>query len=473
MPGDGAIPGSPKAKNVVGGNVRNVCSGYRPASSTAAKLRAGAPPERRADEAPTPFFDLLTTMIQAHAAESGRAPQHAGATDRVDALLADRVDEKNSPRTEISAAPPVSHHRRRAQQLNVCVVGLMVAIGNVIYVSEAGNKVSEVGKEQPPVIVADEALQARSVVIGNATASDKPMERPLQTEEPGGSRTIGVEEARLDEGEIGTKSTPNAQSNEPAVATPAVGQPVEKPASDTEDRADVAAGGRVPSEVVSIDPIAPAANASAEEPPRQDASSSPDPMPGEAVRTDPIAPAANAPSAEPSRRVASSPPPVARETRPAIDRANHPVATQVTRVISGVSMRAGPSNGQPVLATIPRGSSIEVIKCRDWCEVIFAGRRGWVYKSFIRAPLADVARSPERTKPSPRKAGSSSGVLRGTRTSASDPHRPKPVAVRMSAGQSTQDARSGSQSSSGNIFWDTVGYLWKQILPTGPRPNSD
>jgi hypothetical protein len=379
-------------------------------------------------------------MIDAHAAESGRALRDAGATDRIDALVAAMADARAARRTKANAAPPAANHRRRAQKLNVCVVGLIVAMGNVIYVSEAGNKVPEVGKEQPPAVAADTALQARSVVVGNATADDKAMERPTPAGEPGSSRTIGVEEERMDEGEIGTKSSSDAHSDDRVVATPVAGQRTEKLGSDTETHAGGGAGERMPSEAVRTDPIAPATDASAEEPSRPDASSSP---------------------------------PLAREIGPAIGRANDPVATQVARAISGVNMRAGPDNGQPVLATIPRGSPIEVIKCTHWCEVIFAGQRGWVYKTFIRAPLADVATLAPRTRPSPRKAGSNRAVLRGTRRWATDAHRFRPVKVRVSADQSTRDTQSRSQSGSGNIFWDTVEYLWKQVRPTALRPNSD
>jgi Bacterial SH3 domain len=66
-----------------------------------------------------------------------------------------------------------------------------------------------------------------------------------------------------------------------------------------------------------------------------------------------------------------------------VKRADDPPATRIARVVSDVSMRAGPSKGQTVLATISRGSSVEVINCREWCEVIFAGQRGWIYRSFI------------------------------------------------------------------------------------------
>jgi hypothetical protein len=64
-------------------------------------------------------------------------------------------------------------------------------------------------------------------------------------------------------------------------------------------------------------------------------------------------------------------------------RTDDPPAIRIARVVSDVKMRAGPSNVQSVLATISRGSSVEVINCRQWCEVIFAGQRGWVYGSFI------------------------------------------------------------------------------------------
>ena len=139
---------------------------------------------------------------------------------------------------------------------------------------------------------------------------------------------------------------------------------------------------------------------------------------------------------------------------------------------SGVNMRAGPGNGQPVLAAIPAGSPIQVVKCTYWCEVIYAGQRGWVYKTFIRAPLADGAMPPERTKPRLRRAGSSSAVLGGNRAWASDPRRLKPAAARVATAQSTRDGPSRSQSSSGSTLWDAVTYLWKQIRPPGFGPNS-
>jgi hypothetical protein len=246
------------------------------------------------------------------------------------------------------------------------------------------------------------------------------METPVEEGESGGSRTVGVEQERLDEGGNGTKGTPGAASDDRAIVKPVVGQPIEQLGPDTENRPDTAAGEQMPIEV---------------------------------ARTESMSPVANAPAEKPSRD-AVSPPPVTPGTRSAIGRANDPVvAVRVARVISGVNMRAGPSNDQAVIATIPKGSPIEVVKCHNWCDVMFATQRGWVYKTFISPPLADVAMPPTRTKRSP--------------------HRLKPPTVRLSAHQSTRDAQSLSQSSSGNIFWDTAKYLWNQIGPAALLPNSN
>jgi hypothetical protein len=83
----------------------------------------------------------------------------------------------------------------------------------------------------------------------------------------------------------------------------------------------------------------------------------------------------------------TEPPPPADAPSPietgSVKPADDPPAIRIARVVSDVNMRAGPSNDQSVLATISRGSAVEVINCRQWCEVIFAGQRGWVYKGFI------------------------------------------------------------------------------------------
>jgi len=73
------------------------------------------------------------------------------------------------------------------------------------------------------------------------------------------------------------------------------------------------------------------------------------------------------------------------ETGSVEQKGNPAGAVRIARVVSDVSMRAGPSKGQAVLTTISRGRTVDVISCRAWCEVIFAGQHGWIYKDFIAA----------------------------------------------------------------------------------------
>lgn len=59
------------------------------------------------------------------------------------------------------------------------------------------------------------------------------------------------------------------------------------------------------------------------------------------------------------------------------------VKTRTAPVNSDVNLRAGPDNKAKVIRTVPRNSKVEVIGCNYWCEVIYAGKRGYIYKSFI------------------------------------------------------------------------------------------
>ena len=64
--------------------------------------------------------------------------------------------------------------------------------------------------------------------------------------------------------------------------------------------------------------------------------------------------------------------------------------TRMAAVIEHVNMRAGPSTSAAVIGVVSTGSSVEVVKCSHWCEVIFAGQRGWVYSGFLNVGSNDV-----------------------------------------------------------------------------------
>lgn len=276
--------------------------------------------------APTPFSDLLATIIEATARENRRA---TGPTST----------------STSGAGDSVANRWRRSRRLILCVAGLVVAapVGWITFASKGSER-------QSPTLAADSVHERKSPVVGNANTTGDAVARPLPSGELDGSGEAGVEEKRTDEG-IGTGGVLAARSNDLTVSTPVAGQPTEQLRSDAEpqlgeDGAEV----QPPAEVLPSDPIAPV---------REVASEQPVPL--------------EAPSSSPAANGTGSP----------IDRASDPVAIRTAQATSAVKMRAGPSNSQAVVAIIPAGSSVEVVNCRQWCEVVFAGQRGWVYKTFI------------------------------------------------------------------------------------------
>ena len=54
------------------------------------------------------------------------------------------------------------------------------------------------------------------------------------------------------------------------------------------------------------------------------------------------------------------------------------------KVTTAVNLRAGPKDEAKVIAVVPARETVQLINCDGWCEVVFQGQRGWIYKSFIR-----------------------------------------------------------------------------------------
>lgn len=55
-----------------------------------------------------------------------------------------------------------------------------------------------------------------------------------------------------------------------------------------------------------------------------------------------------------------------------------------------VNLRSGPSVKHARIAVIPAGARVKVLGCARWCEVAYAGRRGWASAAYIsrgRVPL--------------------------------------------------------------------------------------
>ena len=55
---------------------------------------------------------------------------------------------------------------------------------------------------------------------------------------------------------------------------------------------------------------------------------------------------------------------------------------------ANVNMRAGPSTDFPAVTVIPNGRAVEIHGCLSdspWCDVSFAGNRGWVSGQYVQA----------------------------------------------------------------------------------------
>ncbi len=90
------------------------------------------------------------------------------------------------------------------------------------------------------------------------------------------------------------------------------------------------------------------------------------------------APEAGAPaSAEPSAptKVAS------------IDTARTPepqAAARAVPVTTHVNMRASADNDGKVVAVVPAGKNVDVIECKQWCEVSYNDQQGYIHKRFLK-----------------------------------------------------------------------------------------
>jgi hypothetical protein len=54
------------------------------------------------------------------------------------------------------------------------------------------------------------------------------------------------------------------------------------------------------------------------------------------------------------------------------------------RTLRAVTMRSGPKKNAAAIATVPAKTSVQVMSCKQWCEVVYNGKRGWIYKSYIK-----------------------------------------------------------------------------------------
>lgn len=55
------------------------------------------------------------------------------------------------------------------------------------------------------------------------------------------------------------------------------------------------------------------------------------------------------------------------------------------KIRTAVTMRAKPAQGGAAIGTIPTNASVTVAPgCKSWCQVSYEGKRGYIYKGFLR-----------------------------------------------------------------------------------------
>jgi hypothetical protein len=94
--------------------------------------------------------------------------------------------------------------------------------------------------------------------------------------------------------------------------------------------------------------------------------------PTDGTRTAAIAPD----EAKPSRKAKRDEPTAEDDAAPA-------AGTRQVQVNRGVNLRSRPKSGSRVLTVVPGRAVVQLVGCKAWCEVIYKGRRGYVYKSYI------------------------------------------------------------------------------------------
>jgi hypothetical protein len=54
------------------------------------------------------------------------------------------------------------------------------------------------------------------------------------------------------------------------------------------------------------------------------------------------------------------------------------------RILRTVTMRSGPKKNAAAIGTVPAKTSVQVMNCKQWCQIVYNGKTGWVYKSYIK-----------------------------------------------------------------------------------------
>jgi len=166
---------------------------------------------------------------------------------------------------------------------------------------------------------------------------------------------------------------------QPAIAAPATGVP----ASDVTAQASPQPEPSVETASVAEQPEAPMTQTEVPELDPQAAAAIAAPAVEGDQETSPPIEAGQEPPPQEMPLMAAIPTP--RPTLPSAASAPDKPSTKTSgHTLKAVTMRSGPKSGASAIDTVPAKTAIEVISCGKWCEIVYEGKRGFVYKSFVQ-----------------------------------------------------------------------------------------
>ena len=83
-----------------------------------------------------------------------------------------------------------------------------------------------------------------------------------------------------------------------------------------------------------------------------------------------------------------------------------------------------------MLGTVPTNASVQVVSCDIWCEIVYEGKRGFVYKDFVSRGAA---------KPAVPTAAEEEPTAKAEAQSTAVPGLPKPIDTNPSAANMLMD----------------------------------
>jgi uncharacterized protein YraI len=99
-------------------------------------------------------------------------------------------------------------------------------------------------------------------------------------------------------------------------------------------------------------------------------------------------------------------------------------AAEPAYVTSAVNLRSGAATSNEIVAKIPSGSRVETSNCREWCEVEWQGKKGFVIATSLdRSGRVPPQRAVKRSDPFAVDAAGTKSVLDTPRPGYEAPER--------------------------------------------------